>query len=131
MPGVNWSGIALTNINVRYGTKSGTTLTTVTINAPTSGWVVVRFDGSAYADTGDDLVLAASDTATWNTNDSSVSFYSDNKNYPHPFSHTRVYTVSSGSKTFYAVAQNWVKLGGDGKADIYGTLTATFYPNQY
>jgi hypothetical protein len=131
MPGVEWATISQSNINVRFATKSGATLATVTVSAPCDGYVVVRFDGSASADAGDELILAASDTPTWNTNDGAVSFFSDNKNYEHPFSHTRVYSVASGLHTFYAVAQNWVYTAGDGRAYIYGTLTATFYPNRY
>ena len=128
MPGVDWATISKSNIDVR---SSVVTLATVTISAPCTGYVVVRFDGYAYAATGDGLTLAASDTAAWGSNDGNVSFYSDNKDYPHPFSHTRVYTVSSGSNTFYAVAQNYTPAGGTGIASIYGTLTATFYPNKY
>jgi hypothetical protein len=125
MPGLDWATISQTNIDV----TSTVTLATVTISAPTAGYVVVRFDGRAIADTGDRLVLAASDDADWHTNDGSVSFNGDDNN--HSFSHTRVYSVSAGSKTFYAVAQNYVDTAGDGKASIYGMLTATFYPNKY
>jgi len=125
MPGVDWATIKKTKIDV----TSTVTLNTVTISAPTAGYVVVRFDGQAIADTGDRLVLAASDDNSWHPDDGTVAFLGDG--HPHSFSHTRVYAVSAGSKTFYAVAQNYVDTAGNGKASIYGTLTATFYPNNY
>jgi hypothetical protein len=128
MPGIDWTTISQASFNAR---GSVVTLANVTITAPCSGYVVVRFDGQAYADAGDGLTLAASDTASWGSNDGNVTFYSDNKLYAHPFSHTRVYSVSAGSKTFYAVAQNYTPQGGSGVAGVYGTLTATFYPNRY
>lgn len=108
---------------------STVTVATVSISAPCSGYVVVRFDGYANADTGDRLVLAASDDTDWHVNDGHVSFYGDDRG--HPFSHTRFYTVAAGSKTFYAVAQNYVDTAGNGIASIHGILTATFYPNKY
>jgi hypothetical protein len=125
MPGIDWTVINKSNIDV----TSVVTVGTVSISAPCSGYVVVRFDGYATADTGDRLVLAASDTAAWAANDGNVAFNGDTLS--HSFSHTRVYEVSSGNKTFYAVAQNYVDTAGDGKASIHGMLTATFYPNKY
>lgn len=125
MPGIDWKTIKKTNIDV----TSTVTVETVSISAPCPGYVVVRFDGQAWADIGDRLVLAASDDANWHADDGNVSFYGDDN--PHSFSHTRVYSVTAGIKTFYAVAQNVVNTAGDGKASIYGMLTATFYPNKY
>lgn len=126
MPGVDWKTIEKTNIDV----TSTVTVATVSISAPCSGYVVVRFDGRAIADTGDRLLLAASDTETYNFSvDKCVVFEGDGNN--HPFSHTRVYEVTQGAHSFYAGAKNSVNIAGDGKASIYGTLTATFYPNKY
>lgn len=127
MPGISWTTISQSNIDVR---TSMVTLATVTVHATTSGYVVVRFDGYANADTGDRLVLAASNVADYGINDGHTQFEGDGDG--HPFSHTRVYTVASGSSTtFYAVAYNSpVHRGGDGIASVYGTLTATFYPRK-
>ncbi|HNY49332.1 MAG TPA: hypothetical protein PLV50_02990 [Smithella sp.] len=127
MPGVEWANISKTGIDV---STNDVTLATVTVAAPTAGYVVVRFDGRAIADTGDRLLLAASDTETYNFSvDKCVVFEGDGNN--HPFSHTRVYEVTQGAHSFYAGAKNSVNIAGDGKASIYGTLTATFYPNKY
>jgi hypothetical protein len=125
--GVNWANIKKTNINVR---GSAVDLAVVTINAPADGYAVVRFDGDAIADTGDRLVLAASNASKqWLPNEGNVSFEGDN--HCHPFSHSRVYGVSAGSNTFYAIAQNYVNENGNGKASIYGILTVTFFKNKY
>jgi hypothetical protein len=45
------------------------------------------------------------------------------------FSHSRMYPVSAGSHTFYAVARNYVEEDGSGVASIYGSLTVEFFPN--
>jgi hypothetical protein len=120
MPGVDWATISQTNITP----SSTTTLASVNINAPCAGYVVVRFDGMANEDSGKQVILAASNTTSWGVNDGNVNFQGDS--YMHPFSHTRVYSVSKGcDNTFYAVVQS------TGTTSIYGTLTATFYPNGY
>jgi hypothetical protein len=127
MPGVEWATISESNIDVR---TENVTLATVTVAAPTKGYVVVRFDGDAKVDTGDRLILAASNTTSYSfIADACVYFEGDDN--MHPFSHTRVYSVNAGSNSFYAGVHNGGSTGGSGKAYIYGTLTATFYPNKY
>lgn len=102
----------------------------VEINAPDDGKVVVRFDGSVSSSIGDLIVLAASDTTTWATNDGNVGVQAyDNDLNSNPFSHTRTYDVTAGSHWFYAVVQNFVLTGGDGMVWVYGTLTAEYFPN--
>ncbi len=123
-PKVHHQGIVKTNINVR---GSSVVLGQITINPTSSGKVIVSFDGLCYSTPGDRIILAASNTTSWGINDGSVgveAFDSDiNEN---PFSHTRVYNVSPGSQTFYAVAQNYVETAGDGIVSIYGSLTVQF-----
>lgn len=127
MPGVESQGIALTNIDVR---TSAVNVATITLTVPAAGYIVLRFDGQAYASAGDMLVLAASNVSqTWGVNDGNVLF--DGDGGPHPFSHTRFYAVSAGANTFYAVVQNLGSTGGTGRASVYATLTATYYPNRY
>ncbi len=123
--GIDWKNINKTNIDV----TSDVVVATVALNTPSTGYVVVRFDGKAYADEGDRLILAASNDMNWHLNDGSVSFKGDNN--AHPFSHTRVYEVEEGSYNFYAVVRNYVDTAGDGRASIYGTLTATYYYTKY
>jgi hypothetical protein len=100
------------------------------VNFPSDGKVVVRFDGMCLADTGDRVIMAASNIPNWGTNDGSVSVEAytldENRN---PFSHTRVYDVVAGLDTFYAVAENYVEEDGSGIASIYGHLTVEYFPN--
>jgi hypothetical protein len=122
--GIDFTPIVKTDINVRGGPV---TLATVTISAPGPGFVHVQFDGSGFPSAGDRLVLAASDKADWGVNDGNIGL-----NTKGSFSHSRVYPVTSaGDVTYYAVAENYVDQAGDGKASIYGQLTATFYPKRY
>ena len=128
MPGLNWATINVTRIEVR---TNAVDLASVTINAPASGYAVVRFDGDAIASTGDRLVLAASDQSkNWVPNDGNVSFEGDDNS--HPFSHTRIYPISSaGSHTYYALAHNYVNTGGTGRASIYGIVTVEYFSKKY
>ncbi len=123
---VGFQGISRTNINLNSSTVVGQ----VTINPSTSGKVIVRFDGQCYSDVGDRIVLAASNTTSWGVNDGNVGVEAANADVNiNPFSHTRVYNVSAGSKTFYAIAHNYVETDGSGIASIYGSLTAEFIPD--
>ncbi len=99
-------------------------------NFPSSGKAVVRFDGFCISDVGDRIILAASDVEDWGVNDGSVSCeaYNTDENR-NPFSHTRVYNVTAGADTFFAVAQNYVETDGNGTANIYGHLTVEFFPD--
>jgi len=123
--GIEWANISSGGVNFH----DVTVIATVTLDVPTDGYIVVHFDGRAKPSVGDRLVLAASDDGDWHINDGTVSIYGDG--HTHSFSHTRVYQVSAGSHDFDAVGQIWVNYGGDDIASVYGTLTATFYPNRY
>jgi len=118
-------GISESNLDVSNSTVVGQ----VTINPTQAGTVVVRFDGQCYADVGDRIVLAASNTTNWGVNDGNIGVEVVDGDVDHiPFSHSRVYDVDAGSQTFYAVAHNYVETDGDGLASIYATLTVEFYP---
>lgn len=118
-------GISLTNIDV----SSETTVGEVSLETPGTGWVMVRFDGYCISTPGDRVVLAASNTPSWGVNDGNVGVEAVNNDINgSPFSHTRVYPVAAGNHSFFAVAHNYVETDGDGKASIYGSLTATFVP---
>jgi hypothetical protein len=124
IPGIDFAPIVKTAINVR---GAPVTVATVIVTAPGPGFVRVQFDGQAVPTAGDRLVLAASNTANWSPNDGAVSLLASGS-----FSHSRVYPVTAaGDVTYYAVAENYVDQAGDGKASIYGQLTATFYPKRY
>jgi hypothetical protein len=119
------TGISQTNINVR-GTP--VVVGQRTITAPSSGTVVVTFDGYCYSSVGDRIVLAASNTTSWGVNDGSVGVKANADSILNSFSHTRTYAVGAGSYTYYAVAQNYVDTSGSGLASIYASLTVEFFP---
>lgn len=101
------------------------------INAtfPSGGYVVVHFDGECYASVGDLIVLAASNSGDWQTNDGNVSVETSKPGFGRPFSHTRVYPATAGAHTYSALAQNYAETDGSGIASIYGTLTVEYFPD--
>jgi len=104
-------------------------IASITIDAPDTGRVVVRFDGWAQSTPGDRIILGASDYPDWNTNDGNIGLYVFDEAHPiNNFSHSRVYDVEPGVQTFYAVAQNYVDLDGTGIASIDGQLTVEYVP---
>ncbi len=119
--------ISVTGVNVRGGTV---VVGQVAIDVPTSGTVILNFDGQCTGSIGDRIVLAASSTKNWTSNDGNVGVEPVGNDYAIScFSHTRAYHVNAGQDTFYAVVQNYVNTGGSGVASVYGTLTATFFSN--
>ncbi len=120
-------GIIQTNVNVR---DNPTVMGEISFNLPTSGKVIVRFDGSCSSSVGDRIILAASNQADWSVNDGNLGVQAINDDLNRtPFSHTRVYDVIAGNHTFYAVAQNYVETSGTGIASVYGSLTVEFIPD--
>jgi len=126
MPGVNEVGISHSSFAV---TTSFANVATVSITAPTAGYVVVRFDGNAYVPvSGNFINLAASDTSnalgSIGAGDQIVHIVPETASLTLPFSHTRVYPVTAGAHSYYAVVA-----GTAGTDKIYGTLTVEFFPN--
>jgi len=122
-----YQGISETFINLR---GNPVVVGELTIDVPVSGNVLVQFDGVCVADSGDIIVLAASNTPDWTTNDGNVGVSPVNASIDRgTFSHSRLYVVSAGNHTFYAVAQNYVDEAGNGIASIYASLTVKFYPD--
>jgi hypothetical protein len=122
-----FTGIRKTNVNL----SSSTVLSQLTINPAVSGKVLVRFDGSCISSPGDKIILAASNTTNWGTNDGNVSMEAYNSDInSNSFSHTRVYSVTPGSRTFYAIGHNYVETDGTGIASVYGSLTVIFFPDE-
>jgi hypothetical protein len=117
-------------VRTNYNLFNRTTLGSVTINPVVPGKVIVKFDGNCTSSPGDRIVLAASNTINWGTDDGCATVEAANNDInSNSFSHTRVYDVSPGNRTFYAVGQNYVETDGDGSASIYGSLTVLFIPN--
>lgn len=127
LPLVRAQNISQTRINVRGNPVK---LDSITLTSKFGGTVYLRFDGQCVPDIGDRIILAASDNGSWSTNDGGVAAETPDKTgFSVPFSHSRVYTFTGGSKTFYAVAENYVETAGSGVTSIYGTLTLEFYPS--
>jgi hypothetical protein len=128
--GIDFATIEAEGVN--FEQPAAVELAKVDIVAPTAGWVVVHFDGHAYADTGDILILAASDVPDdWAANSGNVSVNGSGSVYESSsFSHSRVYEVAAGAHSFYAVGQNYVQTAGNGIGSVYGQLTVQFFPNR-
>ncbi len=123
-----FQGISQLGVNIR---NNPFTMGTVTVSAPTSGKVLLNFTGTCIASFGDYIRMAASDTPNWGNNDWGLGFkpFNSDRNRT-PFSHTRVYDVGPGEHTFYGVAQNVQQFFGSGLAVFYGSLRATYFPNE-
>lgn len=126
-PLVALTGIQAPSTNLR--TTSAVTLGAVVINAPGPGRVLVRFDGTCLSDSGDRIIVAASNTHDWDVNSGNSGFQCGSITNRRSFSHSRMYTVAAGVDSFFAVAQNYVETGGSGVASIYGSLTAEYFPD--
>jgi len=126
-PIVKQQPVSLTSTNLRL--PNTLVLQTLIFPQHTAGTVVLRFDGTCFADSGDRIVVAASNLPDWAVSDGNVGIEVANATAKsRSFSHTRVYNVLPGIDTFYAVAQNTVDISGSGIASIYGHLTAEFFP---
>jgi len=130
MPGVNVAGISNAGLSVTNGSYMDAAA--VSITAPTAGYAVVRFDGYATVPvTGSVVELAASDrtNALGSIGGGDVRVIiipSTATNLTLPFSHTRVYPVTAGAHTYFALVG-----GTTGVDQIYGTLTVEFFPNSF
>lgn len=116
------------NLSLRGGPK---VVGQVTLTAPGPGTVILRFDGHCLSSPGDRIMLAASNTANWGSNDGCVELESASDDInSNTFSHTRAYEVAAGDHVFYAVAENHTEMDGSGMASIFGHLTAEWYPEE-
>jgi len=127
-PGFNYVTFDKPNVNL----TAITDLYSVTIAAPSAGFVIVRFDGDAIVSPGDRVVLSASSvSATLGVKSGNVSITNESlvsQSNPHSFSHTMVYQIAAaGNYTYYAVGQ-LTSAAGNTTASVYGTLTVQFYP---
>lgn len=114
-------------INANLRTPKAVVLGELEIDAPSNGYVIVKFEGNVWSSSQDRIILAASDIENWTSNDGNigVSAY-DSSHVINYFSHSRLYTISKGLKKFYAIGHNFVDLNGNGRATIKGRLTIEF-----
>ncbi|MEM1218717.1 MAG: T9SS type A sorting domain-containing protein [Bacteroidota bacterium] len=123
---VRFEPVVETNMDLQNGPE---VVAEIDFEAPAEGKVILRFDGYFVGDEGDRIIVAASDTPTWGVNDGNVGLEAISSDINRRnFSHTRVYDVSAGLQTFYAVADNYVETEGSGIASIYANLVMEFYP---
>ncbi len=115
-------GISKSNINLRGAPVN---LGDIAVNAPVSGKVWVHFNGLCAPSPGDNIILAASNSVNWSINAGNSSVYNESG----IFSHSMVYNVDAGNHTFYAIGENYMQQAGSGVAYIYGSLSATFFPD--
>lgn len=96
---------------------------------PVDGTVFIQFDGQGTGSAKDRIIMAANIYPDWDTNEGNVNFYSTVDNESHCFSHTRIFPVTAGQHSFYAVGHNYVDIEGTGIASIHGTLYVEFIPD--
>ncbi|MBP6732142.1 MAG: T9SS type A sorting domain-containing protein [Chitinophagales bacterium] len=126
-PSVKQTIVNVTNANMRLA--SPMVLNTVIFDVPVAGRIILRFDGYCVSDSGDRIILAASNTPNWTPDDGNVGVLAPHQGFKRrAFSHTRVYDVAMGLDTFYAVGQNYVDKNGSGIASVYGHLTLEYFP---
>jgi hypothetical protein len=120
-------GIQQVSVNLR---GAPVVLASQAINVSTAGKVLVQFDGHCVSSDGDRIVLAASNTTNWGSNDGGTPAEAYDADVDRTsFSHSRAYDVAAGSHTFYAVGENVVETDGTGVGSVYGSLTVKFFPN--
>jgi hypothetical protein len=126
-PILEHAGVSQTSIDVEGATV---TMEQLTVDAPSSGTAVVRYEGLCSSGADDRIVMAASNTTSWGANDGHVGVeaVSAGLNY-NGFSHTRAYAVAAGSHTFYALCNNVVETTGTGIASNYASLSVEFFPD--
>ncbi|MEM9984014.1 MAG: T9SS type A sorting domain-containing protein [Bacteroidota bacterium] len=118
-------GISQTNVDL----SNSTVLGKIELAPTQAGKVIVHFDGMCVSSPGDRIVLAASNSTSWGVNDGNVGLEAvDSDLNRNNFSHTRVYDVTPGTHSFYAIGHNYIETEGSNKASIYGMLTVEFVP---
>lgn len=120
-----FSGFSHTEIDLNGEPKA---LTTIDLNAPAAGKVMVVLDGYFTANPGYDVILAATNNGEWTQNEGSLTLQAlDLDQNRYSFSHTRVYNIAAGTHTYSGVGEI---IGGNGTetADLFGALTVKYIP---
>jgi hypothetical protein len=131
--GIDWSGWGGHAAAGIAQCSSYSNLTSVTITAPTSGYVVVRANGITNQTVGGQTWRVCLDDASggttcdghsWIMETSDTSYYENEK----AWSLQKVYSVGAGSKTFYLKACHSEFSGGN---VVWDDVVGTFYPTRY
>jgi hypothetical protein len=106
-------------------------LSSVMINTPGPGTVIVDFDGDFTSDPGDYVEIGASSYVGLPVDDGNtklVTFDSDvNRNC---FAHSRFYPVNAGPHTYHAIGKTFSGDPGTGIINLFGELTVKYFPDQ-
>jgi hypothetical protein len=137
LSGIEWATI---NKNAVIVSTSGTTIGTVTINAPMDGYVVLRVDGrmSIY-DNGHEI---GTNITMTEPNENVITFKLENETSYYPltnilngwtsFSLSKVYAVNKGSNTLHFSAKRINRpFSSYYTLNMQATMVATFYANRY
>lgn len=103
-------------------------LDSITIDVQNPGKVEIRFDGALRSPFGRSILLAANDDITFGLQEGSVILQTNDDDLDrHPFVHTQVFDVESGSHTFYIMAQSQPGTGSV-EVDLNGSFLVKYYP---
>lgn len=117
--------------DIQLRLPEATVLDSIIIDVPHDGNVFLRFDGNCTASLGDRIIMAASDRNDWETNDGNTDVRpKDSLHLTQAFNHTRVYPVTAGQHTMYAVAHNYAGTDGTGIASFEGQFTVMYVPKE-
>jgi hypothetical protein len=137
LSGIEWANISKNTATI---STSGTTIGTVTINAPMNGYVVLRVDGrmSIYDDgqePGANVTMSApSDYKMTFKLEDETNYYplTNMLNGWTPFSLSKVYAVNKGSTTLHFSAKRInAAYSSYYTLNMQATMVATFYANRY
>ncbi len=108
-------------------------LTSISIDVPGPGKVLLALDGDMTSDPGDQIEIGASHQVPLlaENDDGNVKLQAiDQDLNRNCFALSRVYTVGAGQHIFYALGRTNSSTPGSGIADIYGELTVKYFPDQ-
>ncbi|HSF89867.1 MAG TPA: T9SS type A sorting domain-containing protein [Saprospiraceae bacterium] len=120
------SGRAIISDNFNLG-EDLRLLDSIELDVPISGTVEIRFDGDLQSSPGHQIILAASNSPSYELQNGSVIIETtDEENDRHNFVHTQVFEVEPGTHTYYVMAEDYL---GDGTTiDLHGHFLLKFYP---
>ncbi|HMS98965.1 MAG TPA: T9SS type A sorting domain-containing protein [Saprospiraceae bacterium] len=106
-------------------------LDSIEMDLPSEGTLWSKFDGYTRVSKGDVITLATHLSPQWQTNDGNVSTYAlDSTHFQKTFSHSRTWKVEAGKQKIFAMAHNWTDRLGTGYADVTGSMTVVFIPDE-
>jgi hypothetical protein len=103
-------------------------LDSIRLDAPHSGKVEIRFDGDLQSSPGQQIMLAANDSPSYELQNGSIIIEAtDAETDRHTFVHTQVFDVEPGAHTYYVMAQ-YLQSVGTVSIDLHGHFLVKYYP---